>query len=254
MRIRGGSKREAIERLRALRERTLSREATPFRRRAVTSSTHNEKRSARSGEGRASVLHRGPSAQQAEFSRYCKLANPLLSEIELGDQLPKVQDFVDLDRDAWNLDDLAPFVIDSLSSVSVRKAGGGVGGVGSPLAIVVVRSAVRALEVCRRLRALGSRWRVAKLFAKHKKIEEQIGFLQRHRCEIAVGTPARMAELAGRGYLRFDELRLLAVDMDRDVKGMSVLDLFDTRRAFFELYGDFVCPLVKGGRVKVCMF
>jgi protein CMS1 len=40
---------------------------------------------------------------------------------------------------------------------------------------------------------------VAKLFAKHIKIEEAVKFLQKTRIGIAVGTPVRLSDLMDRG-------------------------------------------------------
>jgi protein CMS1 len=40
---------------------------------------------------------------------------------------------------------------------------------------------------------------VAKLFAKHIKIQESIEFLKKHRTGIAVGTPTRLKDLMDDG-------------------------------------------------------
>ena len=59
---------------------------------------------------------------------------------------------------------------------------------------------------------------MAKLFAKHIKVEEQRRLLQSCVCGIACGTPHRLCKLADEGALSTDHLRLLIIDLHVDAK------------------------------------
>lgn len=59
---------------------------------------------------------------------------------------------------------------------------------------------------------------MAKLFAKHFKIEEQIKDLQSRSVNIAAGTPHRVGKLVAVGSLRLDRLKLVILDVALDAK------------------------------------
>ena len=61
--------------------------------------------------------------------------------------------------------------------------------------------------------------RIAKLFAKHFKEEEQTKYLEEHTVKIATGTPNRLRKLAEKGTLRLGALHLLILDIEVDAKG-----------------------------------
>ncbi|KAM0381733.1 hypothetical protein ACHAPY_004894 [Fusarium culmorum] len=94
---------------------------------------------------------------------------------------------------------------------------------------------------------------IAKLFAKHFKIEEQVKFLGEHRTGISVGTPARLMDLMDNGALSLDGLKRLVVDASHiDQKKRGVLDMKDTmmplarflsRKEFKDRYDDEKKPL-----------
>ncbi len=60
--------------------------------------------------------------------------------------------------------------------------------------------------------------RVAKLFAKHFKVEEQQRLLEASVVGIASGTPNRLSKLADLDALKLDRLRLLVLDVHIDAK------------------------------------
>ncbi|CAI6094074.1 unnamed protein product [Clonostachys chloroleuca] len=94
---------------------------------------------------------------------------------------------------------------------------------------------------------------VAKLFAKHMKIEEQITYLKSKKTGIAVGTPARLADLIDNGALSLENLERLVVDASHiDQKKRGVMDMKDTmmplarflaRKEFKEKYAAEEKPL-----------
>ncbi|RYP54695.1 hypothetical protein DL770_010953 [Monosporascus sp. CRB-9-2] len=67
---------------------------------------------------------------------------------------------------------------------------------GSPHTIIVTGAGLRAADLVRSVRRYQKKGNaIAKLFAKHIKIEESVQFLQSHRTGMAVGTPKRLNDL-----------------------------------------------------------
>ncbi|RYP19000.1 hypothetical protein DL765_003583 [Monosporascus sp. GIB2] len=67
---------------------------------------------------------------------------------------------------------------------------------GSPHTIIVTGAGLRAADLVRSVRKYQKKGNaIAKLFAKHIKIEESVQFLQSHRTGMAVGTPKRLNDL-----------------------------------------------------------
>ena len=69
---------------------------------------------------------------------------------------------------------------------------------GSPLVVVICMSAKRCALL---LKSLSKFKLVAKLFAKHMKLKDQIEKLSTQRAAIAIGTPNRLGALAAAGAL-----------------------------------------------------
>lgn len=97
--------------------------------------------------------------------------------------------------------------------------------------IVLCMSANRCLEVVRALKAK-HRCAVAKLFAKHIKLKEQLAELAQETPAICVGTPHRVCELldARKGGLRASAIRQLLIDGKPDVKSFTMLTHFEASK------------------------
>ncbi|KDN67754.1 hypothetical protein CSUB01_07663 [Colletotrichum sublineola] len=115
---------------------------------------------------------------------------------------------------------------------------------GTPHTIIVAGAGLRAADIVRSVRKFQSKKStVSKLFAKHMKVDEQVKFLQNTRTGIAVGTPARLMELAEN-----EKLERIVVDASHiDQKKRGVMDMKDTmlplarwltRQEFKERYVD----------------
>lgn len=65
---------------------------------------------------------------------------------------------------------------------------------GTPRLIYLASSAIRAIQVIKLFKPLGS-FKIAKLFAKHIKMQDQIAFLKNQKSAVAVGTPNRVLKL-----------------------------------------------------------
>ncbi|PHH74183.1 hypothetical protein CDD82_5052 [Ophiocordyceps australis] len=100
----------------------------------------------------------------------------------------------------------------------------------SPHTLIIAGAGLRAANIARAMRKFSAKDNmVAKLFAKHIKMEEQVAFLQRHKTGIGVGTPARLGELIDSGALSLENLQRLVVDASHiDQKKRGILDMKDT--------------------------
>eukprot|EP00192_Tetraselmis_astigmatica_P013711 CAMPEP_0117678224 /NCGR_PEP_ID=MMETSP0804-20121206/17183_1 /TAXON_ID=1074897 /ORGANISM="Tetraselmis astigmatica, Strain CCMP880" /LENGTH=318 /DNA_ID=CAMNT_0005487597 /DNA_START=141 /DNA_END=1094 /DNA_ORIENTATION=+ len=108
---------------------------------------------------------------------------------------------------------------------------------GAPVVLVLAASAVAANNIVKKLRdpAFGC---VAKLFAKHIKVEEQRKVLQSGPVLLGVGTPNRVLKLCELEALSLDRLRLLLVDVQRDAKLLTLLDIQEVRSDFSKLFAE----------------
>ncbi|KAJ3176096.1 cms1 ribosomal small subunit [Geranomyces variabilis] len=97
--------------------------------------------------------------------------------------------------------------------------------VGSPKAIIISGSAIRAAHLARLVRACGT-CKVAKLFAKHFKIADQTRVLNTEVFPLAVGTAGRVLALLKNGALKVDELDFVIMDGTyRDEKQRTLFDV-----------------------------
>ena len=113
---------------------------------------------------------------------------------------------------------------------SKRKAG-------APLVLILCASARRCVQLIHRyLSTIQKSCRIAKLFAKHFKLPDQIGYLNSHEIGIAVATPHRLRMLLTEKALDMSEVQLILIDMEQDSKQMTLLELHDTSRQLCELF------------------
>lgn len=100
---------------------------------------------------------------------------------------------------------------------------------GAPTLLFVCASAVQANAMMKRLTLFRKAARMAKLFAKHIKIEQQKEMLESNVIHIAVGSPNRLQKLADLGALDMQRLRLICLDVSLDVKDRTIFDVPETR-------------------------
>lgn len=80
---------------------------------------------------------------------------------------------------------------------------------------------------------------VAKLFARHFKVEEQDAWLRAQPAPLGVGTPHRVHTLIQQGSCRLDHLAALIIDFSwTDAKQRTVFDTPETRDAMLHLLSD----------------
>ncbi|KAH8667430.1 U3-containing 90S pre-ribosomal complex subunit-domain containing protein [Tricladium varicosporioides] len=102
---------------------------------------------------------------------------------------------------------------------------------GAPHTIIVTAAGLRAAEIARVMRKFQTKDAVvAKLFAKHIKLQDSIKFLKSSRTGIAVGTPTRLKDLMDDGALAVDRLERIIVDASHiDIKKRGILDMKETQ-------------------------
>jgi len=124
---------------------------------------------------------------------------------------------------------------------------------GSPLILVVCKSGQRAADFIRAIHELQVEGcKVAKLFAKHLKIEDQVKFLQKHSTHIGVGSPNRMQCLIENGALKLDHVKYVVLDWsDRDVKLQRLMDIKEVRSDVVALMIKHIIPKLRTGSAKI---
>ena len=124
---------------------------------------------------------------------------------------------------------------------------------GAPLLLFISSSAVRALELARDAReALGQNCTVAKLFAKHMKIDQQKKFLSSHICHIATGTPQRLLQIIESYNFLKSTLKLVVLDWQRkDAKQRRLIDISENKEPLSNFLRQHVIPLVLTCQTKL---
>ncbi len=109
------------------------------------------------------------------------------------------------------------------------------------------------LELLKELPEFNRGCRVAKLFSRHIKLEEQAEALAAGPVCIAVGTPARIDKLVAMGALSLARCSLLVLDCARDAKQRSLLDIPETRRDTWQLWRTHLAARVASGDTRVAL-
>ncbi|CAN8100686.1 unnamed protein product [Discula destructiva] len=116
------------------------------------------------------------------------------------------------------------------SEVEQKRLGSAPKEKGAPHTIIVAGAGLRAADLVRAARKFQKKDSlVAKLFAKHFKVAEQVDFLKKNRTGIAIGTPARLIDLLENGGLSVQHLKRIVIDVSHiDQKKRGIMDMKDT--------------------------
>lgn len=175
-----------------------------------------------------------------------------MTELELNElKLPK-DVIVKPVRENWQVDELDQVLLELLEPTGRSQAfqtepSAPEVPVGAPMVVILARTAIRCTELIKPVRAFRKHARIASLFAKHKKIEDQVKFLQEWRCQLAIGTPNRMLALLEQGALQLNRTALFILDLQLDTKSVSILDAYETREDLFKLYKNYIRPKLGDG-------
>jgi U3-containing 90S pre-ribosomal complex subunit len=121
---------------------------------------------------------------------------------------------------------------------------------GAPIVLIICASAQRAADVINAV-SKSLKCKVAKLFAKHFKVEDQVDLLSKQAFPVAVGTPNRLSKLSELGALSLQKTSLLLIDMCLDEKGFSVLTLPIVKDDFYSFLESHVRPEI--GHMKLSL-
>jgi protein CMS1 len=97
--------------------------------------------------------------------------------------------------------------------------------------------------------------RIAKLFAKHFKVHEQVEALKLQPAAIGAGTPNRLAKLLEVEALKLEKIRYIVLDVRLDVKKRTILDMPEVTGDWWALWDN--CGLKKRvaeGKAKLILF
>ncbi|KAF9246589.1 U3-containing 90S pre-ribosomal complex subunit-domain containing protein [Melanogaster broomeanus] len=190
-------------------------------------------------------------------------AFPELSGLELSDIL--IPETAIANTTQWTesraLDRLVDFIINVLPMLHKRllqrsKA------CGAPTLLFITGAALRVADVTRVLkdkRLRGDKGgEVAKLFAKHFKLEEHVSYLRRSKIGSAAGTPGRIGKLLCESEaLVVSQLTHIILDISfRDAKNRNLFDIPETRDEVFKtvLGAPKVLEVIKQGKLQVVLF
>jgi len=109
--------------------------------------------------------------------------------------------------------------------------------VATPHTLIIAPSGIRTADLVRVLRVYNTdESKVAKLFAKHMKLKDNIEYIQKTKVGIGIGTPTRLKDLIEAGAIKVEGLRRIVVDGSyRDEKKRTIFDMGDTFRPTLDL-------------------
>jgi len=185
-----------------------------------------------------------------------------MSQIELNDM--RIPEGSIADTTMWTgprtLDTLPDFIAKVLPTLRTRLGQRSKNNA-SPTLIYVAGAALRVADVTRVLKTRTLRGdrggEIAKLFARHIKLEEHITYLKRTKISAAVGTSGRLGKLLETDALSVSALTHIILDVSyRDAKKRSVLDIPETRDEVFAkvLASPKIMQALKAGTVQLILF
>ncbi|KAG2364478.1 U3-containing 90S pre-ribosomal complex subunit-domain containing protein [Suillus spraguei] len=190
-------------------------------------------------------------------------AFPAMSGIELNDVL--IPESSIADTTIWtgsrSLDNLVDFIIEVLPTLHTRLSQRSKVA-GAPTLLFIAGAALRVADATRVLKDKRLRREkgadVAKLFAKHFKLEEHVSYLKRSKIGSAVGTPGRIGKLlCETDALLVTQLTHIILDIShQDPKKRSLLDIPETRDEVFRtvLGAPKVLKGIQEGRIQLVLF
>ncbi|KAI3646363.1 hypothetical protein MP228_009291 [Amoeboaphelidium protococcarum] len=92
--------------------------------------------------------------------------------------------------------------------------------------IILCSGALRCIEVINQCKE--QKLKTAKCFARHLKVDEQLNYISGSAVDVAVGTPNRVLQLLNKNA--FDNVDRIIIDMNKDVKDRTILDLPECKR------------------------
>eukprot|EP00118_Oscarella_pearsei_P026600 m.835 g.835 ORF g.835 m.835 type:complete len:228 (+) comp4982_c0_seq1:28-711(+) len=191
------------------------------------------------------------SLREDLWTVFCKCMGKRLAPVELDEISLHDGDFVIGDRTKG----IADYLESALGNWSDLSASLASSQKGSPFLLIVCSSAQRAVNLIRELASLQEPTKVAKLFAKHFKVEAQMSYLATHMCNIAVGTPNRLTNLIEKDGLKLESLKYFVIDWTwQDKKQRTIANLPELSQDLSTLLSSNILPLVKRKQVQIGLY
>ena len=112
--------------------------------------------------------------------------------------------------------------------------------------LVISAAALGCTSVIKACPDLNKRCRIAKLFAKHFKVPEQVEALRNEAACIGAGTPNRLAKLIEEDALKLKRLKWIVLDVRLDAKGRTLLDQPEVCADWWALWDKHLKAVVGG--------
>ncbi|KAE8985516.1 hypothetical protein PR003_g23256 [Phytophthora rubi] len=201
-------------------------------------------------------LHKMTQAEHFKIvnDAYTKHRGGQMTSLELADGLTETHFVAPKGLGKHRLDRLPAYIHQLLPSFKKDFVGKGKRRDKSPYFLILCSSALRCVDVIKHLTPF--KCRVAKLFAKHLKVDEQAKQLANMYLPIAVGTPARVKKLLEMGALSLKHTTHVIFDMEKDKKQLTVLELKDTATEMMDLLQFYFTPLLnkEDSNMKIVLF
>ncbi|OAX41317.1 hypothetical protein K503DRAFT_780762 [Rhizopogon vinicolor AM-OR11-026] len=190
-------------------------------------------------------------------------AFPAMSGIELSDVM--IPESSIADSTIWTgsrtLEHLVDFIIKVLPMLHTRLSQKSKLN-GAPTLLFIAGAALRVADATRILKDKRLRREkgadVAKLFARHFKVEEHVAYLKRSKIGSAVGTPGRIGKLlCETDALSVSQLTHIILDISyRDAKKRSLFDIPETRDEVFKtiLGAPKVLEGLREGKIQLVLY
>ncbi|KAL5533293.1 CMS1 [Sanghuangporus sanghuang] len=209
-----------------------------------------------------SIAAQPPSLQAEYLAKKQAKSYSKLSSVELDDM--RIPENAIVDTSAWTaprtLDQLPDFVTKMVPTLKTRLAQKSKDN-GAPTLLFISGAALRVADATRVLKSKTLRGDkggdVAKLFARHFKLEEHVAYLKRAKIGSAVGTPGRIGKLLCEGALSTSALTHIILDVTyKDAKKRSMLDIPETRDEIFRsvLGAESVRQGIQRQRIQIVLF
>ncbi|KAI7827752.1 U3-containing 90S pre-ribosomal complex subunit-domain containing protein [Kickxella alabastrina] len=180
------------------------------------------------------------------WNQYMKKAYPGITQLELEDHLMHPKHTYTIPSPHKEPTYGSPDYLEELTktAISTGKSKNKVMN-GAPQVLIISSSALRVVDLVRRLRPVSTKRPVMKLFSRHLKIQDQKKALADAAVDVAVGTPNRILKLLEEKDLKVNRLRLVVIDCWQDDKMRVVVDMDDTRKDLFAIWRDHLLPMSK---------
>lgn len=122
---------------------------------------------------------------------------------------------------------------------------------GCPIVLILCSSAIRATQIIQSISSKLINIKIAKLFSKHIKINEQMEMLNKTHYNIAIGTPNRVKKLLDLGSLSLKATKIVLIDMKKDIKMFNILTLKEVKYDFYQLLYESI--LLEKSHLKIAL-